>query len=57
VTEFRSDEVREVEHRVAAEYGFAPARHRLEIYGLCRDCRTAGVELPLGGLSCPIETV
>jgi Fur family ferric uptake transcriptional regulator len=57
VTEFRSDEVQAVEHRVAAEYGFAPARHRLEIYGLCRDCRTAGVKLPPGGLSCPIETV
>ena len=57
VTEFRSDEVRQVEQRVAAEYGFAPARHRLEIYGLCRDCRRAGVELPPSGLSCPIETV
>jgi len=57
VTEFRSDEVMEVETRVAAEYGFAPARHRLEIYGLCRECRSAGVELPPTGLSCPIETV
>lgn len=57
VTEFRSDEVKEVETRVAAEYGFAPARHRLEIYGLCRACRSAGVELPPSGLSCPIETV
>jgi Fur family ferric uptake transcriptional regulator len=57
VTEFRSDEVKEVERRVAAEYGFAPSRHRLEIYGLCRDCQRAGVALPPGGLSCPIETV
>lgn len=57
VTEFRSDEVKEVETRIAAEYGFAPTRHRLEIYGLCRDCRSAGVELPPTGLSCPIETV
>ena len=57
VTEFRSDEVREVERRIAAEYGFAPSRHRLEIYGLCRECRTAGVELPTSGLSCPIDTV
>jgi hypothetical protein len=32
-------------------------RRRLEIYGLCRSCRDAGVELPLEGLTCPIETV
>ena len=57
VTEFRSEEVERVESRVASEYGFAPARHRLEIYGLCRDCRSAGVELPTNGLSCPIESV
>ena len=57
VTEFRSEEVKRVESRVASEYGFAPARHRLEIYGLCRDCRSAGVELPTSGLSCPIDSV
>ena len=57
VTEFRSEEVERVEGRVANEYGFAPARHRLEIYGLCRDCRRAGVELPTSGLSCPIDSV
>lgn len=57
VTEFRSDEVAEMEQRVAAEHGFAPARHRLEIYGLCKECRSAGAQLPPGGLSCPIETV
>ena len=57
VTEFRSEEVGRVENRVAQEYGFEPARHRLEIYGLCHTCRSAGVELPASGLSCPIETV
>ena len=57
VTEFRSEEVERVENRVAQEYGFEPARHRLEIYGLCHTCRSAGVELPASGLSCPIETV
>ena len=57
VTEFRSEEVERVEKRVASEYGFAPARHRLEIYGLCRECRSAGVELPTSGLSCPIDSV
>ena len=57
VTEFRSEEVERVENRVAQEYGFEPARHRLEIYGLCHTCRSAGVELPASGLSCPVETV
>ena len=57
VTEFRSVEVEQVESRVASEYGFEPARHRLEIFGLCSDCRRAGVELPTSGLSCPIDSV
>ncbi|HSR43020.1 MAG TPA: Fur family transcriptional regulator [Longimicrobiales bacterium] len=57
VIEFRSDEVRAVEERVRREHRFEPARHRLEIYGLCGECRDAGVELPDQGLTCPIETV
>ncbi len=57
VTEFRSEEVRLVEKRVAQEHHFRPTRHRLEIYGLCGTCAEAGVELPDEGLSCPIETV
>jgi Fur family ferric uptake transcriptional regulator len=57
VLEFRSDEVARIEQRVLSDHGFEPTRHRLEIYGLCRDCRSAGVALPQSGLSCPIETV
>jgi Fur family transcriptional regulator, ferric uptake regulator len=58
VSEFRSTEIHAVEARVAAEYGFRPARHRLEIYGLCKDCQKAGAKLPArAGLTCPIETV
>ena len=57
VLEFRSDEVARIEQRVLSDHGFEPARHRLEIYGLCQDCRSAGVALPASGLSCPIETV
>ena len=57
VIEFRSDEVARIEQRVMSDHGFEPTRHRLEIYGLCRDCRSAGVALPQSGLSCPIETV
>jgi len=57
VTEFRSEEVARIEQWVQREHGFQPSRHRLEIYGLCSDCRSAGVELPPTGLSCPIDTV
>jgi Fur family ferric uptake transcriptional regulator len=57
VAEFESHELYRVENRVRADYGFVPVRRRLEIYGLCRSCREAGVELPLEGLTCPIETV
>jgi Fur family ferric uptake transcriptional regulator len=57
VTEFESSELYGVENRVRTEHGFAPVRHRLEIYGLCRSCQEAGVELEDEGLTCPIETV
>jgi Fur family ferric uptake transcriptional regulator len=57
VIEFRSEEVERIEQRVLEDHGFEPSRHRLEIYGLCRDCRSAGVAIPPTGLSCPIETL
>lgn len=57
VMEFQSPEIEAVEDRVRSEFGFVPARHRLEVYGLCRECHAAGAELPYQGLTCPIETV
>ena len=57
VTEFESDELYRVEARVRAEFGFAPVRRRLEVYGLCKACQDAGVELTTEGLVCPIEIV
>lgn len=57
VAEFESKELYGVENRVKQEYGFQPMRRRLEIYGLCKECHEAGVELPIEGLMCPIETV
>jgi len=56
VIEFRSPEIQAVEGRVQQDHGFVPARHRLEIFGLCRECHDAGAELPYQGLTCPIET-
>lgn len=57
VVEFESNELYRVENNVRRDYGFVPVRRRLEIYGLCKECHDAGVELPLEGLTCPIETV
>jgi Fur family ferric uptake transcriptional regulator len=57
VTEFQAAEVRVAEARVTAEHGFRPARHKLEIYGLCRSCQESGITLSMDGLTCPIEVV
>ena len=57
VTEFQSHELRAISDRVAAEFGFRPTRHRLELFGLCEACHEAGVLLPDEGLTCPIDKV
>ena len=57
VVEFESWEVQEVKAETTQKHGFLPVRHKLEIYGLCRQCQEAGVELPDDGLTCPIEIV
>ena len=57
VIEFQSWEVQEVQARITMRHGFQPTRHKLEIYGLCKECRDAGVELPDDGVTCPIEIV
>jgi Fur family ferric uptake transcriptional regulator len=54
---FQSWEVEEVKASITQKHGFRPTRHKLEIYGLCRECQEAGVELTEDGLTCPIETV
>lgn len=55
VIEFESWEVQEVRAQVTQRHGFRPSRHKLEIYGLCRECQEAGFDLPDDGLTCPIE--
>lgn len=57
VTEFESTEVHRIEAQVATEHGFRPTRHKLDIYGLCKNCHEAGVELEQEGLLCPIAIV
>lgn len=57
VQEFKSSEIHAVVRRIKEEHGFVPARHRLEIYGICRECHEAGAVLPDEGITCPIDTV
>jgi Fur family ferric uptake transcriptional regulator len=37
--EFTSHEVEELERELARAHNFQPRYHRLEVYGLCEDCR------------------
>lgn len=39
VVEFSSERLERMKALIAEEYGFRPHHHRLEIYGLCRDCQ------------------
>ena len=57
VIEFQSWKVQEVQSRITSQHGFLASRHKLEIYGLCKECQDAGRELPDDGLTCPIEQV
>jgi Fur family transcriptional regulator, ferric uptake regulator len=57
VVEFRRPEIQRIQDDVARQHGFLPDRHRLEVYGLCPDCRAAGVELRREGLACPAITL
>lgn len=55
VIEFRSEELQRIQEEVAGAHDFTPNRHRFEIYGVCGDCRAAGVSIAYEGLTCPIE--
>ncbi|MGC8853085.1 MAG: Fur family transcriptional regulator [Hydrogenobacter sp.] len=38
IIEFYKEEIEELQDRVCEEYNFTPINHRLEIFGLCKDC-------------------
>lgn len=44
IVEFASPEIEQLQEAVARKLGFVTTRHRLELYGICRECRegTAG---------------
>jgi len=37
--EFFSGKMEELQDRIAQEHSFIPQRHRMEIFGLCKDCQ------------------
>lgn len=43
VTEFAHERLERMLPIIADEYGFRPERHRIEIYGVCRDCQRRGL--------------
>ena len=53
VVEFSSDRIERMKQLIADQYGFRHHHHRLEIYGVCRDCqrRDAVTLEPRGPLS------
>jgi len=57
VIEFESREIQDVKAQVTAAHGFQASHHKLEIYGLCKECLDRGIQLPDDGLTCPIEIV
>jgi len=53
VQEFVSPEMEGLQVRLARKMGFVPLEHRMEIYGLCRDCASARKSaVPLSETEC-----
>ncbi|MGB9873771.1 MAG: Fur family transcriptional regulator [Hydrogenobacter sp.] len=41
IIEFYKEEIEELQDRVCEEYKFTPINHRLEIFGVCKECASA----------------
>jgi len=41
ITEFENCEIEELQEQVARRFGFTLQDHKLELYGLCQECRKA----------------
>ncbi|MHB1844482.1 MAG: Fur family transcriptional regulator [Deltaproteobacteria bacterium] len=41
IVEFENDRIEALQDAVARRHGFAVTRHKLELYGLCRECQPA----------------
>ncbi|MCX8075990.1 MAG: transcriptional repressor [Aquificaceae bacterium] len=38
IIEFYKDEIEELQDKVCEEHSFTPLNHRLEVFGICKDC-------------------
>ena len=50
-------ELQSAHQKVAEREGFLPARYRLTVYGVCKECQAQGKSLRWEGLTCPIELI
>jgi Fur family ferric uptake transcriptional regulator len=57
VIEFQSPDLGRIEDLITSQHGFKPVHHRLELYGLCKECLGSGIDFKTEGLSCPIEDI
>lgn len=39
IVEFENDQIEALQHKVAKRHGFVVTDHRLELYGICDECR------------------
>jgi Fur family ferric uptake transcriptional regulator len=39
IIEFNKEEIEQLQEKVCEEYDFTPINHRLEIFGICSDCK------------------
>jgi Fur family ferric uptake transcriptional regulator len=46
IVEFNSAEIETLQESVARQLGFVVSRHRMELYGICRDCREGRTRRP-----------
>ena len=38
IIEFSEEEIEKLQDKICKEYGFKPETHRLEIFGICKNC-------------------
>jgi len=46
ITEFENCEIEELQEQVARRFGFTLQDHKLELYGLCQECRKTAAREP-----------
>ena len=46
IIEFENERIEELQDLVAAQHGFIVTRHKLELYGLCKDCQAKAAQIP-----------